>query len=87
MAIQNRRERGEYHLGAGSLPQDGMAKGKLERPFLFKGRILKTQPVSVIGSITSGRRRTYRHLRRRNPAEYSPLPLAGLSEINRTSFA
>ena len=33
------RKPGEYQLGPDSLPQEGVPRGKLEGPFLFKSKI------------------------------------------------
>jgi enterochelin esterase family protein len=36
---QSKRKPGDYNLGPDSLPQDGVARGKLEGPLLFKSKI------------------------------------------------
>src|SRR6185436_11870961 len=36
----DQRKPGPYTLGADSLPQEGVPKGRLEGPFLFKSRVL-----------------------------------------------
>jgi enterochelin esterase family protein len=38
---QTERKHGEYSLGPDSLPQQGVPKGKVEGPFLFKSRIIE----------------------------------------------
>lgn len=53
----SQRKPGEYPLGPDSLPQEGVPKGKLEGPFLFKSQI-----------ITNTVRRYWRYI----PAQYTP---------------